>query len=317
MGADERIGSVAIEIGAPVERNGRKLEDAVRVLSVCMYSNRGRRLLGQAVRNEVLPGSRVRKDGVEYEGVKTLFLDSAFSSGTFKGFFGRVSSDPEAGGIMRLGIVWGDSASKKLSTTVAEPAPVYDTDSVSTDAIISTYKEERDQARRETQEAKAEGARQAEQAVARARQDMDRERADMDRRIAEEVGRKKQITFGNGVYTGRQSVSFRGDSFNVRPSETPFVRFENGNKIIYQPDGNLVVYSGSNRVLWSSDRYGSGAANLIFHANNDGNLVAWREGGAFWATETKDCRNGTLVFSSESPFLEIFREDGIRRCCYG
>lgn len=300
-----------------MERNGRTLDDAVRVLSICMYSNRGRRLLGQAVRNEVLPGGRVRKDGFEYEGVKTLFLDSAFSSGTFKGFFGRVSTDAEAGGIMRLGLIWGDSASQKLSTTVAEAAPVYDTDSVSTDAIINTYKEERDQARSETQKVRDESARNAEQAMQKAQQQVDRERADMDRRINEEVENRKQIRFGNGVYTGRQSVTFRGDSFNVAPSSTPFVRFENGTQILYQTDGNLVVYSGSGRALWSSDRYGSGAAHLIWHCGNDGNLVAWKEGGAFWATETKDCRNGSLVFSSESPFLEIFREDGVRRCHYG
>lgn len=304
--AGERIASAAIEIGAPVERNGRSEEDAVRVLSVCLYTNRGRRLLGQAVRNEVLPGGRVRKDGVEYEAVKTLFLDSAFSSGTLKGFFGRVSTDAEAGGIIRLGIVWGDSGSKKLSTTVAEAAPVYDTDAVSTDAAISTYKEERDQARRETEKVRD-----------MCREQEERVRAEVDSKVAEEVEKKRQIVFGNGVYTGRQSVTFRGDSFSVRPSNTPFVRFENGVQIIYQLDGNLVVYSASGSVLWSSDRYGAGAANLIFHATNDGNLVAWREGGAFWASETKDCRNGSLIWSSESPFLEIFTEDGVRRCDYG
>lgn len=292
-----------------------------------MYTNRGRRLLGQAVRNEVLPGGRVRKDGVEYEAVKTLFLDSAFSSGTFKGFFGRLSNDPEAGGIMRLGLIWGDSTSKKLSTTVAEAAPVYDTDAVSTDAIINTYKEERDQARRQTEEARAEGGRRAEQAAAQARQDaerekqelrqqMDRERGDIARRVNEEAERRKQIVFGAGVSTGRHSVTFRGDTFNVAPSEDAFVRFENGTHIKYQLDGNLVVYSGTGRPLWATDRYGGGARNLTWHCGNDGNLVAWKDNGANWATETKDCRNGFLVWSSEAPFLEIFRQDGVRRCNY-
>lgn len=288
----------------------------MRVLSICMYTNRGRRLLGQAVRNELLKGDRVRKDGFEYEGVKTLFLDSAFSSGTFKGFFGRVSMDPENGGILRLGIVWGNSISKKLSTTVAEAAPVYDVDAVSTDAIINTYKEERDQARRETQEARVEGARQADQAAARARQEMDRERADIQRKISEEAEKQKQITFGNGLYSGRQSVTFQGDSFVVPPSDNAFLRFGNGTQFKYQLDGNLVVYGGSGQVLWATDRYGPGAANLIFHGGNDGNLVAWRSGGAFWETNTKDCRGGFLVLSSERPFLEVFRQDGVRRCNY-
>lgn len=260
-----------------------------------MYSNRGRRLLGQAESNEVLPGGRVRKNDVEYESVQTLFLDSAFSSGTFKGFFGRVSMDTEVGGILRLGVVWGDSSSKVLHTTVAEAAPVYDVDAISFNAL----EEERDQARKD---------------AAKAREDMNRERADINRKVEEEVKKRKQITFGNGAYSSRQSVSFKGESLVALASETPFLTFENGTNFKYKPDGNLVIYSGSGNVLWTTTVSGTGATKLFFYGGNDGNLVSWKSsGGYFWASETRDCRNGFLVLSSESPYIEIFKEDGVRR----
>ena len=269
-----------------------------------MYSNHGRRLLGQAGKNEVLAKESVRKDGVIYEKVKTVFLDSAYSTGTFKGFFGRLDENETTGGILRLGLIWGDSASTKLSTTVTEAAPMYDTDASASDVTISAFRAERDQARKEAQ-----------QANDQARQDVDQARKDIDARIAAAVDNAKQIRFGNGVYASRQSVSFR--TFKLGPSENPFLRFENGNQFKYQPDGNLVVYSSNGAAVWSMGRTTqNGAGEMIFHSDNDGNLVAWRNGGSTWATETKDCRNGLLVFSSERPFLEIFTESGVRRCNY-
>lgn len=135
--AGERITSVAIEVGEPTTGNTSE-----RVLSICMYTTRGRRLLGQALRNEVLPGGIVRKDDVEYKKAHTTFLDAAFSSGTFKGFFGRLDSNPTTGGLRRVGAIWGNDTSKapSLSTTVQEVAPIYDNDETSTSATIETFR---------------------------------------------------------------------------------------------------------------------------------------------------------------------------------
>ncbi|KAF4446873.1 Mannose-binding lectin [Fusarium austroafricanum] len=133
----ERITSVAIEVGE-VTSGGT----GERVLSICMYTTRGRRLLGQAVRNEVLPEELVRKDNVEYKKAHTTFIDAAFSSGSLKGFFGRLDMDPSTGGLLRVGVIWGANVTSKptLTTTVQEVAPIYDTDESSTAATIETFR---------------------------------------------------------------------------------------------------------------------------------------------------------------------------------
>ena len=241
--AGERIFAVAIEHGMPTGSRDP------RVLSVCMYTNRGRRLLGQAVKNEILPGGKVSKDGVVYEDVHTVYLDSAFGTGTLKGFFGWLDTDEVKGGILRLGLIWGDSTSKSRANTVAEPAPIYDTDTNTNNATINAFREERDQARRE-----------AEQAKAQAKTEVEKVKQDVESRINTATEKAKQIKFANGVSSGRQSVSFKGASFKVSPNDKPFLQFENGNQFCYQRDGNLVVYAANRSVLWAmGGRLGDGA----------------------------------------------------------
>ncbi|KAK7424025.1 hypothetical protein QQX98_000635 [Neonectria punicea] len=100
------------------------------------------KLLGQAVRNEVLSKDLVRKDGFEYKKAHTTFIDAAFSSGTLKGLFGRLDMDPQTGGLLRVGVIWGANVTSKstLTTTIQEVAPIYDTDESSTAATIETFR---------------------------------------------------------------------------------------------------------------------------------------------------------------------------------
>ncbi|PSR82112.1 hypothetical protein BD289DRAFT_454493 [Coniella lustricola] len=316
---DERITSAAIETGTPVGKQ------AIQVLSVCMYTNRGRRLLGQAAKNEVLASNRVRKDGVEYENVHTLFCDSAYSKGTFKGFFGRLlldNSDSGGAGVRRLGIIWGDSVSSKLSTTIADAAPVYDTDAATADANTNAMRSERDAARTDAQQqisaAKNEAQQQINAAKNEAQKQINAAKQQSDREKAEAVENAKQIRFGCNVYSSRQSVSFK--AFKCPPTNDPFLRFENGNRINYQRDGNLVVYDKAGRPVWSISKNAAEGqvGDMIFHGDNDGNLVAWNNkyNGGIWSTETKQAKGGTLVWSSEPPFLEIFNDRGQRQCNY-
>lgn len=101
----------SIEYGVPLGS-----QDGPRVLAVRLYTNHGRRLLGQATENELGAPGRITKDNVEYEQVKSVFVDSPLSKGTFKGFFGRCNeSIGPSSGILRLGLIWGD-ASKPFST---------------------------------------------------------------------------------------------------------------------------------------------------------------------------------------------------------
>ncbi|KAH7376388.1 hypothetical protein B0T11DRAFT_335564 [Plectosphaerella cucumerina] len=137
----ERITSVAIEVG-DLTSGVSSTDNARRVLSICMYTTRGRRLLGQAVQNEVLPDKVVRKDGIEYKNTQTTFLDVAFSAGTLKGFFGRLDANPQTGGLLRVGVIWGrnDAGQSALNTTVQEAAPIYDIDESSAAASVETFR---------------------------------------------------------------------------------------------------------------------------------------------------------------------------------
>ena len=55
--------------------------------------------------------------------------------------------------------------------------------------------------------------------------------------------------------------------------------------LLFQPDGNLVLYGPGYHVLWNSGTYGSGATRLVMQ--NDGNLVLYRANGtAVWNTHT-------------------------------
>lgn len=84
-------------------------KDGPRVLAVRLYTNHGRRLLGQATKNELIEPGRIKKDGEEYENVMSVYVDSPLSKGTFKGFFGQFNeSTGPSGGILRLGLIWGD-----------------------------------------------------------------------------------------------------------------------------------------------------------------------------------------------------------------
>lgn len=100
----ERVANGSIEYGVPL---GGK--DGPCILAVRLYTNRGRRLLGQATKNLTIAPGRIIKDDVEYEQVMSVFVDSPLSKGTFKGFFGR-SNEPAgpSNGILRLGLIWGD-----------------------------------------------------------------------------------------------------------------------------------------------------------------------------------------------------------------
>lgn len=98
-------------------------------MSVRLYTNHGRRLIAQAKQNDVKAPGKVEKDGVLYERVQTTHTDCPISKGTLKGFFGRADeTTSQAGGILRLGIVWGDvlKALPALGAEADAPAQAYD-----------------------------------------------------------------------------------------------------------------------------------------------------------------------------------------------
>jgi hypothetical protein len=69
-------------------------------------------------------------------------------------------------------------------------------------------------------------------------------------------------------------------------------------QLIFQSDGNLVLYMNQSQVLWASGTYGSGACCLIMQP--DGNLVMydmnWQSG---WNTQTYGNNGSWLVVQND------------------
>ena len=54
-------------------------------------------------------------------------------------------------------------------------------------------------------------------------------------------------------------------------------------KLVFQTDGNLVLYNSDGKARWQSGTYGRGAAKVSFQ--NDGNIVVYRADNApLWAS---------------------------------
>ena len=74
------------------------------------------------------------------------YSDSVVNAGTFKGFFGRLDPDQDAGGILRLGIIWGDSPSPEVPVTDENTKLFYDVDSTSMNDTLEAIRKERNKA---------------------------------------------------------------------------------------------------------------------------------------------------------------------------
>lgn len=108
------------------------------------------------------------------------------------------------------------------------------------------------------------------------------------------------------------SCTFEPGGLNVKPSEDPFLKFENGNQFVYQPDGNFVVYNKNGGPLWdiAVSRANAGRS-LQFQV--DGNFVAYGDLGNMWSTQTyANNPNARLLLSSAPPFVEVFNNNGVR-----
>lgn len=100
------------------------------------------------------------------------------------------------------------------------------------------------------------------------------------------------------------ALNFIGNGLNLLPSQK--VTLAGGNELVFQTDGNLVIYSSTGSALWSSKTGGNSCSsncNAIFQS--DGNFVIYKGTTALWASFTADS-GSLLTFLSASPYLEIF-----------
>lgn len=99
FGTGERIIAATIQSG-----KGPKDAEEARVISLHLYTNRGRSLVAQAANCLPLGEKKHSRDGVVYTDVVIKCYDTPLKDGNVKGLWGR-SDDT---GIWRLGLIWGD-----------------------------------------------------------------------------------------------------------------------------------------------------------------------------------------------------------------
>lgn len=107
----------------------------------------------------------------------------------------------------------------------------------------------------------------------------------------------------------RNVVMFDRDRLRVQGSETPFLRFENGVKFKFQPDGNFVAYYSNGACAWATDKTRGVGENRELVWQGDGNFVAYAGGEAIWSSDTWNT-GSTLVMASEKPFVQVLNSGG-------
>jgi len=121
-----------------------------------------------------------------------------------------------------------------------------------------------------------------------------------DQKIIIEANARKfpdETMYGTTLYRGDGLVSHSGQYRLIFQGDGNLVLYKGGqalwasrtngsgaSRVVLQGDGNLVLYKGG-QALWSSRTNGSGASRLILQ--NDGNLVLYKfSGGHSWASGT-------------------------------
>lgn len=97
----------------------------------------------------------------------------------------------------------------------------------------------------------------------------------------------------------------------MNASTDPFLTFGDGVQFVYQTDGNFVVYRDDGGCLWSANEHGPDAGRHL-RFQDDGNLVLYGDGYVMWKTDTHDNPGARLVLSNMEPYIQIFRNDGVK-----
>jgi hypothetical protein len=72
----------------------------------------------------------------------------------------------------------------------------------------------------------------------------------------------------------------------------------NGNRLVFQADGNLVVYTPQGQALWATGTQGTNADTLAIQA--DGNVVLYGANKPLWATNTSRNPNAFLSVQEDA-----------------
>jgi len=112
------------------------------------------------------------------------------------------------------------------------------------------------------------------------------------------------------------AYSLTWDAFQeeeVLPSDAPFLRLNNNIAFEFRPNAQFRITHNRN-VIWATrthEQWRPGeSSKLIFQA--DGNLVIYIEDEPVWESRTHSLNARTLWFRNEQPYLSISRHDGQR-----
>nr|WP_315034114.1 hypothetical protein [uncultured Chryseobacterium sp.] len=141
--------------------------------------------------------------------------------------------------------------------------------------------------------------------------------------FAQKINRGQNLSFEKRYYSsnGDYYLVFQNDGnlvlYNERSSPLWSSNTEGrGNKAIFQPDGNLVVYDRANRPVFSADTYDKNAEKLI--VQDDGNLVIYgSRDNALWASKSSagshSANNNTGIIYKDKSFgkeKKLYSENG-------
>ena len=103
LSTTERVIAGSVEVGTEVDSPNAK-----RVVSLKLFTNRGRSLVAEARKKTSLEDNKKQLDDVEYRDISVSSWDTPFGNGSLRGFWGRSVDNPGSEGIHRLGFIWGD-----------------------------------------------------------------------------------------------------------------------------------------------------------------------------------------------------------------
>lgn len=97
--------------------------------------------------------------------------------------------------------------------------------------------------------------------------------------------------FGSIIISGEHVIA---TAWNTSPNS----------KLVFQDDGNLVIYNKDGSPIWHSGTYGNPKSKLIMQS--DGNLVIYNKNGdAIWSSKTYGWNGAVASFDSDSGLLSI------------
>ncbi|MBD2330103.1 hypothetical protein [Alkalinema sp. FACHB-956] len=96
-------------------------------------------------------------------------------------------------------------------------------------------------------------------------------------------------------------------SRNIEYRRGATLRACNGFRLVFQADGNLVVYNTAGRPLWATGTNGTGAN--ILAVQSDGNVVLYENGNPLWASNT-DRNPGSRLAMQADGNLVVYRSNG-------